>query len=500
MPSAAQTSPNLSSSSNATNSRCVHSDDCVATSHKRKRVQSLQELSRLDRAASPVLAPLGLQESMTAYFARFKASPSIEQAHATCSPGFDQGPGVYMFKRPVLGPDGALSPLAACGSVFHHVVLYVMDEQGKISSLDFAPANGTDTTAALLESLPARPCLNAGPLPSTPEQLQQPQQALSLGSHQPPAVMAAATVAATPAAGHETSPGVVLPGQPGALPLLYLGPLAMPLDGPDVQQVLRCAEARPYNALTNNCIQFADALARILTGGAVCSAPLLYDLLAGTLPAVDHPMVMMMQMMTQTSWHSVCDGSRLYNSLLAEATSAGTPVPKHPHLPPPSANDAPTQHAAVLASPVAAALTAATDAAGPGVSAGTVDLPAERLAGAERGAGPREGAPAMDTAAAAAALFGALARAMAAASPVAPGSDGAAAAGAPSQGVADCAEASYGVRDEAGPAASHLAALDASVSCSAKAAGDQAGLGMVATSLEGEATVAIEAKSAAARA
>ncbi|GFH19748.1 predicted protein [Haematococcus lacustris] len=62
-----------------------------------------------------------------------------------------------MFKRPVLGPDGALSPLAACGSVFHHVVLYVMDEQGKISSLDFAPANGTDTTAALLESLPARP-------------------------------------------------------------------------------------------------------------------------------------------------------------------------------------------------------------------------------------------------------------------------------------------------------------------------------------------------------
>ncbi|GFH18372.1 uncharacterized protein HaLaN_15167 [Haematococcus lacustris] len=181
-----------------------------------------------------------------------------------------------MFKRPVLGPDGALSPLAACGSVFHHVVLYVIDEQGKISSLDFAPANGTDTTAALLESLPARPCLNAGPLPSTPKQLQQPQQALSHGSHQPPAVMAAATVAATPAAGHEASPGVVLPGQPGALPLLYLGPLAMPLDGPDVQQ-------------------FADALARILTGGAVCSAPLLYDLLAGTLPAVDHPMVMMMQ-------------------------------------------------------------------------------------------------------------------------------------------------------------------------------------------------------------
>ena len=46
-------------------------------------------------------------------------------------------------------------------------------------------------------------------------------------------------------------------------------------------QALRFAEGRPYQALLNNCIAFADFAVRVLTGGAVRSAPLLFDALVG---------------------------------------------------------------------------------------------------------------------------------------------------------------------------------------------------------------------------
>ena len=76
-----------------------------------------------------------------------------------------------------------------------------------------------------------------------------------------------------------------------------------PHPGARAAQALAFAESRPYHALRNNCIHFADFCVRVLTGGAVRGAPLLYDLICGTvLPAPDPPMLVMMQMMLQMPW------------------------------------------------------------------------------------------------------------------------------------------------------------------------------------------------------
>lgn len=57
-------------------------------------------------------------------------------------------------RRPVRTSSGA-APLAACGSVFHHCVVYVR-QGGTLHALDYAPANGSDVTANLLEEFPSR--------------------------------------------------------------------------------------------------------------------------------------------------------------------------------------------------------------------------------------------------------------------------------------------------------------------------------------------------------
>lgn len=46
-------------------------------------------------------------------------------------------------------------------------------------------------------------------------------------------------------------------------------------------QALAFAEANPYHALKSNCICFADFAVRVLTGGAVKCAPLVFDLMVG---------------------------------------------------------------------------------------------------------------------------------------------------------------------------------------------------------------------------
>lgn len=46
-------------------------------------------------------------------------------------------------------------------------------------------------------------------------------------------------------------------------------------------QALRFAEGRRYHALRNNCLGFADFVVRVLTGGRVKNAPLIFDCLVG---------------------------------------------------------------------------------------------------------------------------------------------------------------------------------------------------------------------------
>ena len=52
-------------------------------------------------------------------------------------------------------------------------------------------------------------------------------------------------------------------------------------------QALAVAQRQPYHALQSNCIAFADYAVRVLTGGRVRSAPLIFDLLVGQVGAGD---------------------------------------------------------------------------------------------------------------------------------------------------------------------------------------------------------------------
>lgn len=67
-------------------------------------------------------------------------------------------------------------------------------------------------------------------------------------------------------------------------------------------QAVEFCESRPYHAFANNCIQTTDFLVRVLTGGRVRSAPLIYDALCGSVPAQGNPMLLMFMLMTRLSW------------------------------------------------------------------------------------------------------------------------------------------------------------------------------------------------------
>ena len=67
-------------------------------------------------------------------------------------------------------------------------------------------------------------------------------------------------------------------------------------------QAISFVEGRQYNAFLNNCIQNTDFLVRVLTGGAVRNAPLIFDALCGHVPPQDNPMLLMFMLMTRMSW------------------------------------------------------------------------------------------------------------------------------------------------------------------------------------------------------
>ena len=69
-----------------------------------------------------------------------------------------------------------------------------------------------------------------------------------------------------------------------------------------VRQAMEFCSAKKYHVIHNNCIHACDFLVRVLTGGIVRSAPLIYDALCGDYPDVDPPMLMMLPLLMQKTW------------------------------------------------------------------------------------------------------------------------------------------------------------------------------------------------------
>jgi hypothetical protein len=118
---------------------------------------------------------------------------------------------------------------------------------------------------------------------------------------------------------------------PACLPMLHVRVPVHSLQDGLVQKALAFAQAQPYHALRQNCICFADFMARVLTGGVVKGAPLVFDLLAGTVPAADLPLLQLLSLF-QMTWHDVCDGGRLLRAFLQQHPCAAL-------LPPAAAAD-----------------------------------------------------------------------------------------------------------------------------------------------------------------
>jgi len=177
--------------------------------------------------------------------------------------------------------------MPSCGTVFHHAILYVK-EGDKVHKLDFGPCNGADVTSNIMEGTDGRPVLTR-----------------SLDTNE---------------IYEEARRGGML-----QLPYLYCGPLAVGIDSPVMQKVITFVESGGYHALWRNCIHACDLMLRVLTAGAVINGPLLYDVLAGEVPQVDEPMVMMLQLMLQRSWFDVCDGSKLVSEMLSKTSATAAP-------------------------------------------------------------------------------------------------------------------------------------------------------------------------------
>ncbi|KAI7838929.1 hypothetical protein COHA_007291 [Chlorella ohadii] len=238
---------------------------------KRQERAPAEPQAEFDHAA-PLLPPLGL-ETKTAFFRRLGAR--LRRDLFSVAHDFKQD-GLYVYKRPVRSGQGTErgALLAAAGSVFHHAVLYVKHGD-ELTALEFGPANGMDITENMLSEAPAGPVL-LRPAP-------QPD--------------------------------------PACLPMLHVDLPVHALQDAVVQQALAFAQAQPYHALRQNCICFADFIARVLTGGVLKGAPLIFDLLVGMVPAADPPLLQLLSLF-QLSWHDVCDGGRLLRAFLQQHPGA----------------------------------------------------------------------------------------------------------------------------------------------------------------------------------
>ncbi|CAK0785920.1 hypothetical protein CVIRNUC_009133 [Coccomyxa viridis] len=109
------------------------------------------------------------------------------------------------------------------------------------------------------------------------------------------------------------------------LPFLHIKAPFHALDSPTVKEAVSFVESRLYNAFLNNCIQNTDFLVRVLTGGAVRNAPLIFDALCGHVPPQDNPMLLMFMLMTRMSWFDVCDGGKVAAAYLEDHATPAVP-------------------------------------------------------------------------------------------------------------------------------------------------------------------------------
>ena len=99
--------------------------------------------------------------------------------------------------------------------------------------------------------------------------------------------------------------------------MLHIATQHCPVDAPHVRAAIEFAEKKPYQALKNNCIAFADFMVRVLTQNGVRSAPLIFDPLVGRYPEVDSPLLPLLPIMAGVTWHDIADGSRLLREFVS---------------------------------------------------------------------------------------------------------------------------------------------------------------------------------------
>lgn len=209
-----------------------------------------------------------LGESKADYFARLKKKVD----HSLFSAAYDfNRNGIYVYKRPVrTGSPQHLALLAQAGTVFHHVVIYLKQNDDLIA-LEYGPNNSMDITENFLMEAPPGPILQPSPEPPQKEHL----------------------------------------------PMLHIAAQHCPVDAPHVRAAIEFAEKKPYQALKNNCIAFADFMVRVLTQNGVRSAPLIFDPLVGRYPEVDSPLLPLLPIMAGVTWHDIADGSRLLREFVS---------------------------------------------------------------------------------------------------------------------------------------------------------------------------------------
>lgn len=239
---------------------------CIREQPKAQR-STHNELSATEDPLSPAV-PFRMGESKASYFTRLRKA--VDHTLFSAAYDFDRN-GIYVYKRPVrTGSPQHLALLAQAGTVFHHVVIYIKQNDDLIA-LEYGPNNAMDITENFLMETPAGRVMQPSPEPPQKEYL----------------------------------------------PMLHIAAPCCPLDAPHVQAAIKYVEKKRYQALKNNCIAFADFIIRVLTRNEIRSAPLIFDPLVGRYPEVDSPFLPLLPIMAGVTWHDVADGSRLVREFVS---------------------------------------------------------------------------------------------------------------------------------------------------------------------------------------
>jgi len=127
-----------------------------------------------------------------------------------------------------------------------------------------------------------------------------------------------------------------VPPPPEHLPAMHIAvPHHCPLSGL-IQQACQFAVSQDYQPLFRNCSMFADFIVRLLTGGAVRSAPLIFDLVTGQAPVHDSPLTCAGLAHFGQSWFPFCDGTALMEQLLEQHPGMGPQLQQLQLLPLPA--------------------------------------------------------------------------------------------------------------------------------------------------------------------